>query len=102
MTGDPNSMNTSNSGHSVDIVEVTKTFANVTAVHKVSLNIRKGEFMTLLGPSGCGKTTLLNMVAGFETQTSGAIHIDGKDISDVPPYMRETGMVFQSYALFRI
>ncbi|MFZ5672768.1 MAG: ABC transporter ATP-binding protein [Pseudomonadota bacterium] len=88
------------SGHSVDIVEVTKTFANVTAVHKVSLNIRKGEFMTLLGPSGCGKTTLLNMVAGFETQTSGAIHIDGKDISAVPPYMRETGMVFQSYALF--
>jgi len=100
MTGGPNSMNTNNSGHSVDIVEVTKTFANVTAVHKVSLNIRKGEFMTLLGPSGCGKTTLLNMVAGFETQTSGAIRIDGKDISDVPPFMRETGMVFQSYALF--
>ncbi|MGE3223083.1 MAG: ABC transporter ATP-binding protein [Parvibaculaceae bacterium] len=87
-------------GHSVDIVEVTKTFANVTAVHMVSLDIRKGEFVTLLGPSGCGKTTLLNMVAGFEAQTSGTIHIDGKDISAVPPYMRETGMVFQSYALF--
>ena len=86
--------------HAVEIDGVSRIFGAVTAVSNVSLSIRSGEFMTLLGPSGCGKTTLLNMVAGFISPSSGTIRIGGGDVTDVPVHLRDTGMVFQSYALF--
>ena len=87
--------------HSVELRTVTKIFGSDTpAVNDVSFAIKKGEFFSLLGPSGCGKTTLLRMIAGFETPASGTILLDGKDITDVPPYKRDVNMVFQSYALF--
>lgn len=84
----------------VRIENVTKTFGSVAAVKDVSIDIRKGELFALLGGSGCGKTTLLRMLAGFETPTSGRIVIDGKDMTNVPPYARPINMMFQSYALF--
>lgn len=84
----------------VRIEGVTKTFGSMYAVDDVNLQIYRGEFFSLLGSSGCGKTTLLRMLAGFETPTSGRIFIDGKDITDVPPYRRPINMMFQSYALF--
>lgn len=70
------------------------------AVNDVSFSIYKGELFSLLGRSGCGKTTLLRMLAGFDTPTSGRIYIDGIDMTDIPPYKRPVSMVFQSYALF--
>jgi putative spermidine/putrescine transport system ATP-binding protein len=80
---------------------VTKVFdPGVVAVDDVSLAVREGEFFSLLGPSGCGKTTTLRLVAGFETPTRGTLAIRGRDVTDVPPHRRDTGMVFQSYALF--
>lgn len=84
----------------VCIKSITKTFGNFTAVNDVSLAIHKGEFFSLLGGSGCGKTTLLRMLAGFETPSSGRILIDGQDITNMPPYERPINMMFQSYALF--
>ena len=84
----------------LQICNVTKKFGEFTAVNNVDLNIYSGELFCLLGGSGCGKSTLLRMLAGFETPTSGQILIDGKDMSDVPPYQRPTNMMFQSYALF--
>jgi putrescine transport system ATP-binding protein len=84
----------------VRIEQVSKNFGAITAVDNVSLTIEKGEFFSLLGPSGCGKTTLLRMLAGFETPTSGRIIIEGEDMSDVPPHHRPVNMMFQSYALF--
>jgi ABC-type Fe3+/spermidine/putrescine transport system ATPase subunit len=84
---------------SVKIVEVTKSFGDFTAVNQVSLDIRKGEFFSLLGPSGCGKTTLLRMIGGFELPTDGQIIINGQDVTHLPPYKRPVNMVFQSYAL---
>ena len=85
----------------VRISGVTKKFGEVTAVDNVDLDIFQGELFCLLGGSGCGKSTLLRMLAGFEPPTSGNIFIDGKDMSEVPPYERPTNMMFQSYALFR-
>jgi putative spermidine/putrescine transport system ATP-binding protein len=79
---------------------VTKRFGAVTALHEASLQVGRGELMTLLGPSGCGKTTLLNLVAGFLMPDSGAIAIDGQSVTDLPTYRREIGMMFQNYALF--
>ena len=79
---------------------VSKQFGNVTALHDVSLPVRRGELMTLLGPSGCGKTTLLNLVAGFFSPDGGEILIGGERVNDVPTYQREIGMMFQNYALF--
>jgi putrescine transport system ATP-binding protein len=84
----------------VEIDRVTKTFGDFKAVDDVSLKIYKGEIFCLLGASGCGKTTLLRMLGGFETPTSGRIVIDGEDMSGVPPYERPVNMMFQSYALF--
>jgi spermidine/putrescine transport system ATP-binding protein len=72
----------------------------VRALDDVSVQIRKGEFFTLLGPSGCGKTTLLRLIAGFETPTSGQILLSGRDITGDPPNRRPVNTVFQSYALF--
>ena len=84
----------------VELVRVRKEFGNAVGVADVSLTIGQGEFLTLLGPSGCGKSTLLGMIAGFLTPTAGKIVVDGVDITDVEPYRRDIGMVFQSYALF--
>jgi putrescine transport system ATP-binding protein len=84
----------------VEFVDVRKQFGDFTAVDGVSLKIYFREFFALLGPSGCGKTTLLRMLAGFETPTSGQILVDGHDISEVPANQRPINMMFQSYALF--
>jgi putrescine transport system ATP-binding protein len=79
---------------------VVKRFGGFTAVDKLSLDIRAGEFFALLGPSGCGKTTLLRMLAGFETPDAGRILLNGKDIAQVLPHRRPVNMMFQNYALF--
>ena len=79
---------------------ISKRFGEVVALQEVSLQVRRGELMTLLGPSGCGKTTLLNLVAGFFAPDSGEIAIDGTRVTDLPTYRREIGMTFQNYALF--
>ncbi|WP_371344985.1 ABC transporter ATP-binding protein [Ancylobacter sp. IITR112] len=84
----------------VELVRVRKEFGSAVGVADVSLTIGQGEFLTLLGPSGCGKSTLLGMIAGFLTPTAGKIVVDGVDITEVEPYRRDIGMVFQSYALF--
>ncbi len=84
----------------IQIQNVTKQFGDVYAVDNVSIDIYQREFFALLGPSGCGKTTLLRMLAGFETPTSGKILIDGQDMAAVPPWKRPANMMFQSYALF--
>jgi putative spermidine/putrescine transport system ATP-binding protein len=77
-----------------------KLFGAAAAVDGVDLDVRRGEFVTLLGPSGSGKTTTLRMVAGFTAPTSGSIEIDGSDMTRIPPHRRDVGMVFQNYALF--
>ena len=79
---------------------ITKRFGDVVALHEVSLQVRRGEMLTLLGPSGCGKTTLLNLVAGFLAPDAGEIAIDGARVTDLPTWRREIGMTFQNYALF--
>ncbi|MGQ0564288.1 MAG: ABC transporter ATP-binding protein [Gemmobacter sp.] len=88
----------------IEAREAVKAFGHgataVRALDNVSVAIRKGEFFTLLGPSGCGKTTLLRLIAGFETPTSGSILLDGQDITHLPPNRRPVNTVFQSYALF--
>ncbi len=84
----------------VEIERVSKSFGDFKAVDDVSLKIYRGEIFCLLGASGCGKTTLLRMLGGFETPTSGRILIDGEDMTGVPPYERPVNMMFQSYALF--
>jgi putative spermidine/putrescine transport system ATP-binding protein len=80
--------------------DLVKRFGDTPAVDGVNLEVPDGEFLTLLGPSGSGKTTTLRMIAGFMSQTSGSIEIGGSDMSRVPPYRRDVGMVFQNYALF--
>ena len=75
---------------------VTKTFGRLIAVDSIDLEVRDGEFVTLLGPSGSGKTTTLNMVAGFLQPTAGQIMIGGRDATHVPPHKRGIGMVFQN------
>jgi spermidine/putrescine ABC transporter ATP-binding subunit len=87
-------------GAAIGLIDLEKRFDNVSAVLGLSLDIRAGEFITLLGPSGSGKTTTLMMIAGFETPSAGEITIDGRSIVATPPYRRDIGMVFQSYALF--
>jgi putative spermidine/putrescine transport system ATP-binding protein len=80
--------------------ELVKRYGDALAVDGVDLEVRRGEFITLLGPSGSGKTTTLRMIAGFTLQSSGTVEIDGADMSRVPPYRRDVGMIFQNYALF--
>jgi putrescine transport system ATP-binding protein len=84
----------------LQIQDVVKDFAGYKAVNHVNLDIARGEIFALLGSSGCGKTTLLRMLAGFETPTSGRIVLNGQDMAGLPPYERPMNMMFQSYALF--
>jgi len=87
-------------GGSISIVGLRKEFDGVTAVDGIDIEIKPGEFFTLLGPSGCGKTTTLRMLAGFEQPTDGQIFIDGVDVAQTPAHKRPVNTVFQSYALF--
>lgn len=84
----------------LEVKNLVKSFGTNTVVKGVSFAFDKGEFISLLGPSGCGKTTILRMIAGFERPTSGAITVDGQDITHLKPNERKLGMVFQAYALF--
>jgi spermidine/putrescine transport system ATP-binding protein len=84
----------------VRLDRVTKRFGDVVAVDELSLEIRHGEFFSLLGPSGCGKTTTLRMIGGFEEVTAGTVYVGGVDVTDLPPFKRATNTVFQNYALF--
>ena len=84
----------------IECQQVHKYYADYHALRGIDLNIRAGEFFSLLGPSGCGKTTLLRTIAGFEDISSGVVLIDGQDMADVPANRRPTNMVFQSYAIF--
>ncbi len=84
----------------VAVENVVKYYDDVLAVDDVSIDIAEGEFVTLLGPSGCGKSTLLRMISGFLEPTSGDIRLHGQSVLGVPPYQRNTSMVFQDYALF--
>jgi putative spermidine/putrescine transport system ATP-binding protein len=84
----------------LDISHLEKSFGANRVVKDFSLGIDRGEFVSLLGPSGCGKTTVLRMVAGFETPSTGSIRIDGQDVTSLRPNQRNIGMVFQAYALF--
>jgi spermidine/putrescine transport system ATP-binding protein len=84
----------------VRLIEVTKRFGDVVAVDRISLDIERGTFFSLLGPSGCGKTTTLRMIGGFEEPDDGRIELDGRNVAGLPPYRRDVNTVFQSYALF--
>ncbi|WP_332777944.1 putative 2-aminoethylphosphonate ABC transporter ATP-binding protein [Polaromonas sp.] len=84
----------------LELRHIRKEFGSFTALQDINLDIRKGEFVCFLGPSGCGKTTLLRIIAGLDVQTAGEVQQAGRDISRLPPALRDYGIVFQSYALF--
>jgi multiple sugar transport system ATP-binding protein len=84
----------------IHLKDVRKDFGEMTVIPPLNLEIDDGEFVVFVGPSGCGKSTLLRLIAGLENTTSGAIEIDGKDATDLPPGKRGLAMVFQSYALY--
>ena len=84
----------------VSLIDVEKSFGNNKVVKKMNIEIKEGEFLTLLGPSGCGKTTTLRMIAGFEEATSGIIKVQGERVEDKEPFERDVNTVFQNYALF--
>ena len=85
----------------IELERLSKTFrGGVVAVDDVTLGVEDGEFLTILGPSGCGKTTTLRMIGGFEFPDAGRILLDGRDITDLPPFKRPINMMFQDFALF--
>jgi putative spermidine/putrescine transport system ATP-binding protein len=84
----------------LELIDLSKRYGDHAAVASVTLDVADGEFLVLLGPSGCGKTTTLRMIAGLVEPSGGAAHIGGNDVTHLPPWRRNTGMVFQSYALF--
>ena len=85
----------------VELRNVTKRFGDYAAVNNLALQVRDGEFFSLIGPSGCGKTTTLRMIAGFEQPTEGDILISGQQVAGIPAHHRPVNTVFQNYALFR-
>ena len=87
-------------GTSVTLKNVVKEFGHTQVLHGIDLEVHQGEFVSLLGPSGCGKTTVLRLIAGLETLTSGTVMMNDSDVSDVPTNKRDIGMVFQAYSLF--
>ncbi len=84
----------------IELKNIRKSFDDTEVLKDINLYIRKKEFITLLGPSGCGKTTMLRIIGGFETPTSGQVLFEGKDMVPIPPYKRRVNTVFQKYALF--
>ena len=84
----------------LELRDIARHYGSTVAVAGVSLQVSKGELVALLGPSGCGKTTTLRIVAGFVKPTHGSVHLSGREITSLSPHERDTGMVFQSYALF--
>ena len=86
----------------IQIRHVSRHFGNTIALEDVQLEVKEGEFFSLLGPSGCGKSTLLNIIAGFLEPTSGFVYIGGRDVTDLPPYDRHIGMVFRIMLYSRI
>ncbi|WP_295012138.1 ABC transporter ATP-binding protein [uncultured Microbacterium sp.] len=100
MTGPTSVPDPRPSAGGVEIVDVTKFYGDATAVDRLSLHIRSGEFLSLLGPSGCGKTTTLRMIAGFEHPDHGDIRLSGRSVLGLAPHKREVNTVFQAYALF--
>ena len=93
-------MTSSATAADLEIRDLVIKFGSFTAVHGANIKIESGEFFTLLGPSGCGKTTILRAIAGFNSQSSGSILIGGQAVDALPPYKRDTGLVFQNYAVF--
>jgi ABC-type Fe3+/spermidine/putrescine transport system ATPase subunit len=91
---------TTMSNAKVSVRQLVKRYGATTAADHIDLDIRSGEFLTLLGSSGCGKTTLMRIIAGLETSDSGVVTIDGRDVTHLPPRQRRLGMVFQQYSLF--
>jgi spermidine/putrescine ABC transporter ATP-binding subunit len=91
---------TPDAGIAVRLEEVVKRFGDVVAVDGVDLDVREGEFFSMLGPSGSGKTTCLRLIAGFESPTQGRVYLGGRDVSKLAPYERDVNTVFQDYALF--
>ena len=88
------------SNYIIEVQGVSKYFGEKVALDNINLNVKKGEFVTILGPSGCGKTTLLRLIAGFQTASEGMIRISGNEITQTPPHLRPVNTVFQKYALF--
>ena len=84
----------------ISVEHVSKYFGEKAVLNDLNLQVRKGEFVTILGPSGCGKTTLLRLIAGFQTASEGVITMSGKEITQTPPHKRPVNTVFQKYALF--
>ncbi|WP_042277794.1 spermidine/putrescine ABC transporter ATP-binding protein [[Clostridium] dakarense] len=84
----------------IELHNISKTYDDNTVLDKLSLDIKKNEFLTLLGPSGCGKTTTLKIIAGFEYADEGQVLFEGKEMNNLPPYERQVNTVFQKYALF--
>ena len=84
----------------VELRQLRRVFGDVVALDGIDIEVGSGEFISLLGPSGCGKTTALRLVAGFDRPTSGSVVVGGRDVTNVPPNRRDTGMVFQAYSLF--
>ena len=84
----------------VNLIEVSKHFGQTTILDKISVSIKKGEFMVIVGPSGCGKSTLLRLIAGLDNLSSGSILINNQCVNELPAAKRDMAMVFQNYALY--
>lgn len=94
---DESSLGLNENPYIIQLQNLTKVYDGVTVIDKRNMNIKKGEFVTILGPSGCGKSTTLRRIAGFETPDSGDILLNGKDITPVPPYKRQNQAIHQYF-----